>query len=260
MHLNTISWKAIFAGTFISVLAYLILATLGLAIGGSSLGIIIQNGLNAGGLGVGTGIWLAFSALVSLFFGSFAASRSSRDIFRPQGAIQGLVIASLFFLFLFSQVGGAVAVLGRGLGGTVGLLGGAVGDLADNPEVRDTVENALGSQGKLRAPMRVVASGLASRLLRGDTKGARDYLALQTGVTPAEADQRIVQIQRDLTRKLKGLGTTTAKAISVTGWSLFSLLVLGSIFAALGGRAGAPLLVEAVERKRREVEKGKRAA
>src|SRR4051794_20477061 len=149
MYLNTISWKAIFAGTFISLLVYSTLASLGLAIGGSSLGNIIEGGQNAGGLGIGTAIWLVFSALVALFFGAFASSRSVADMLKVHGAIQGLVIASIFYLFLLSQVGGLLGALGKGVGGTVGLVGSAVGNMSDNPEVRDTVENAIGDQTNL---------------------------------------------------------------------------------------------------------------
>lgn len=85
----------------------------------------------------------------------------------------------------------------------------------------------------------MVAQGLATRLLRGDQAGAISYLANQGGLSRTEATQRIQGFSRDLQNTLRSVGDTTAQAISVTGWTLFVALMLGTISGVLGGGAGA---------------------
>ena len=234
---SSISWRAVFAGMFIALLSYLILTSLGLAIGGGALQGIIEQREGAGPIGIGSGIWLVVSTLVSLFIGGYAAGRVGGLIQTRIGSVQGAVIAALFFAVMFSQLGSVIGGLGRGLGSTVGAVKDSVTDLSKNPRVQSVVEDSLGGL-ELQSPPEVVAQGLASRLVRGDTTGARNYLARQAGVSPAEADAKIGGLMNNFQNTLRDIGTTTAKVLSVLGWTLFGSLLLGTLASMTGGGIG----------------------
>ncbi len=235
---SSVSWRAIFAGAFISMLCYSILMSLGIAIGSASLRGLIQGSNSGEALGVTSALWLVFSILISLFLGSYSAGRVSGLISMGVGRVQGVVIAALFFAVMLFQVGATIGSIGRGIGSTVGTLGGAAGDVSKNPKVQETIRNALGGLN-LKSSPETVAQVLATRLLNGDQAGARDYLASQTGLSRVQADQKIQTFKTDLQNTLKNIGGTTAQVVSIASWTLFGSLILGSIASMLGGASGA---------------------
>lgn len=235
---SSISWRAIFAGAFISMLAYFILTALGLAIGGASLRGVISGGEGGQALGIGSAIWLIITALASLYFGSYMASRVSGLITSRIGGTQGLVIASLFFGFLVMQIGAGIGALGSGVSSVVGMAGGAAGDLAQSQQVQGVLQKSLGGLN-LKSPPAEVAQGVASRLAQGDNEGAKAYLANQAGISQAEADQKIAQARSELASTARDVGTTAAKVTSIAGWTIFGMLLLGSLAALFGGASGA---------------------
>jgi hypothetical protein len=241
---SRLSWRAILAGAAISLLTYVVFLSLGLAVAGGSLRDVIQGTDSGQGFGIGTGIWLIFPVLVSLFVGSYAAARVSGLVPIRVGRIQGVVIASLFFGFILMQVGAAVGMLGRGVGSVVGAAGDQAANIAQDPRVQDQLEQALGGLN-LRSPPGEVARGLALRLIRGDTNGARNYLAREAGIPPAEAEQRIGRIQADVQRAAVDASMQATRVMQAAGWTLFGALVLGSLFAMLGGGLGARLNLRA---------------
>jgi len=234
---QTVSLRAIFTGVVLSFLSYACLLALGFAIGGSSLAGIIQQSQNASGLSIGSGIWMVASLLLSLYFGSYFAGRVSGMVPVRLGGVQGMVISAIFFFFIAAQVGSALGLIGQGVGGAVSGVSGAAGDLAGNPQVQSTVEDALGGLN-LASPPDVVVRGLASRLLRGDSTGARDYLARQAGISPADAQARIDTFKANFDSTVKNIGTTAARALSYAGWTLFMGIVLGTLAASWGGSNG----------------------
>lgn len=235
---SVVSWRAIFAGAFISLLTYSILMSLGLAIGGASLVGVIEGEGGGQALGIGSGVWLVVSTLISLFVGSYLASRSAGMIPMRLGRVHGLVVCSLFFIFMLSQLGSGIGLIGRGVGSSVGAIGSAGGDLASNPQVQNMVEDQLGDL-PLKASPEVVVKGLTSRMVRGDTEGAKNYLARQAGISPQEADTRIKGFQQRFEDTAQDVGTTAARTASIVGWTLFGALLLGALASMLGGGAGA---------------------
>ncbi len=236
---STIKWRAIFGGVLVSLLSYMIFMALGLALGGGNLQDLIQGeGGSAGGLGIGAGIWIVLSVLVSLFLGSYAASRVSGEIPTRVGRTQGVVVTAVFFAFMLSQVGSAIGLVGRGLGSTVGAVGGAAGDLSKNPQVQDLVDQAIGDLN-LRSSPETVAQGVASRLIRGDDESAVNYLARQARISPEEARMRLQSLRQDVTQAVTQAGVGAANAMQAVGWTLFGALVLGMLAGAFGGGAGA---------------------
>src|SRR4051794_16198058 len=94
---SSISWRAIFAGTFASLLFFAILTSLGLAIGGANLKSLIQGTQGGQGLRIGSMVWMVLSILISLSLGSYMSGRAAGMVSKTIGRIQGCVITALFF-------------------------------------------------------------------------------------------------------------------------------------------------------------------
>jgi hypothetical protein len=233
-----VSWRAIFAGLFVSLISYFILLALGLAIGGASLESAALGTGSASGIGGWTGVWMIISLVLSLFIGSFSASRVSGLIPIRVGRTQGVVITALFFLVILSQAASIVGLIGRGVGGAVGALGSAGADISQNPDVQDVLDDALGNLS-LKSPPDIVAKGVAARLVRGDSAGARDYLARQSGLTADQADARISIVRAKVESVLRDTGAAAARVAKGTGWILFFGMILGIISASIGGTLGS---------------------
>lgn len=237
-----LSWRSVVAGLLISFLCLVGLIGLGLAFGGVGL----DDDTSARSAGIFTGVWFMVSALLSLFIGSYYAARISKFRTGRVGSAQGLVIASLFLGFFLYQIVSAIGLIGSAAGNIMG--GGArvvsqgVQRAAQSPGITNTVSNmtedAIGDLN-LRSDPKTVASGVGSRLIRGDTESAKNYLAREAGMSPAEADARINQLQGQVSKLVDDAKNATASAMQSTGWSLFLLVVLGSLAAIGGGALGS---------------------
>ncbi len=111
--------------------------------------------------------------------------------------------------------------------------------MASNPQVQNIIERSLGDDLNLKSEPQIVAQGLAARLLQGNDDAAKNYLAYQTGRSRAEIEQRFAQLKSDFTATAQQVGSDVARGISTASWVLFGTLILGMIFAVLGGSWGA---------------------
>ncbi len=118
------------------------------------------------------------------------------------------------------------------------MAGAGIGKLADSPAVGNMVEDAMGDLN-LRSDPEQVATGVASRLIRGDTEGAKNYLSRQSGITPEEANVRITQMKTQVDQAIDRTKQGAAMVLKSTGWSLFLLVVLGALSAVFGGSLGS---------------------
>lgn len=237
-----ISWRSIVAGLLIAMFTMIGLIGLGLAFGGIGM----DEDTSAKSAGIFTGVWFIASTLVSLFVGSYFAARVSKFRTGRIGSAQGLVIAALFLGFFLYQTVSAIGSLGAGAGSLIGKTGGLIADGAQkasqNPTITNTINNlsedALGDLN-LRSEPQVVAQGLGSRLINGDTEGAKNYLARQAGITPTEADARIAQMKIQVDKYVGDAKEATATGLRSAGWSLFLLVALGALSSVLGGALGS---------------------
>lgn len=237
-----ISWRSIVAGLLIAMFSMIGLLGLGLAFGGIGM----DEDTSAKSAGIFTGVWFLVSALISLFVGSYFAARVSKFRLGRIGSAQGLVIAALFLGFFFYQTLSAIGSLGSAAGSFLGKSGSVIARGADraseNPQITSAVstmtEDALGGLN-LRSSPQVVAQGLGTRLFRGDTEGAKNYLAREAGISPTEADARIAQMKAQVDKVVSDTKEATATGLKSMGWSLFLLTTLGAIFAVAGGALGS---------------------
>lgn len=237
-----ISLRAIAAGLLISLFVMTGLIGLGLAFGGIGL----EDGATAKHAGVFTGVWFLVSALISIFSGSYFAARVSKFRLGRIGSAQGLVIASLFLGFFLYQTVAAISsagsMAGAAIGKTASMMGQGASALSENQVITDTLKNitqeALGDLN-LRSSPTEVAQTVGSQLLRGDTEGAKNYLAREAGITPTEADTRIAMMKSQVDKTINDAREGAATALKSTGWSLFLLVTLGAISSILGGALGS---------------------
>ena len=222
-----ISWRSVVAGLLIAFFTMIGLMGLGMAFGGINL----NENTSASSAGIFTGVWFLASALISIFIGSYFAARVSKFQTGRIGSAQGLVIAAMFLGFFLYQTMSAVIS-----------MGGAATRVAQNSGVMNTVsrfaEDALGDIN-LRSEPAIVARGVATRLIGGDAEGARNYLAMQAGITPEEADARIGMLKTRADRAVEEAKAATGDALQATGWSLFLLVLLGALSSVLGGALGS---------------------
>ncbi len=240
-HYPLISWRSIAAGLIFSIICYVALTALGVAVMGASADQLIGNGtkVNAGsGFAMGAGIWTIVSVLISLMVGGYFAARISNLVTGKMGGAQGVVIASLFFSLLLYGAGNAIGAIGKGMGNAAKAMSGSTDTLFSSQIVQDTVEQSFEGLN-LKSSPEIVARGLAARILRGDDEGARNYLAYQAGVPVSEVESRIATMKEQATAGMTKAASATAQGMQAAGWTVFLSLVLGLFACVVGGLLGA---------------------
>lgn len=229
-----VSWRSVVAGLLVAFLSLAILLSLGLAFGGIGL----VDGADAQNAGIFTGVWFLVSAIISLFVGGYFAARVSKFHTGRIGMAQGAIIAAMFFgVFLYQSVA-AISWAGNRAGDLIGAAGSGAAQVAGNPAASDVVDDAIGDLN-LRHDPQVVARGVANRLMRGDREGAKNYLAREANLTPAEADARIAQLRSQVDATIAQAREAAARTMQSVGWSTFAALLLGSIASMSGGALGS---------------------
>jgi hypothetical protein len=242
-HTHIICWKSVFAGILISIMAYMLLATLGAGVLGSVAQNAIDTQQHGSALATASGLWLGLSSVISLFVGSYFTVRISRTLTHKIGAAHGFVVASAFFIILMIQAGSAVGSLSRGFGHLVESLSIGAANISANPRVQDTINQALGTNN-LKSDSKIVAEALAVRLLQGDYDSAKSYYAYQTGLTEEEVNTKMTQLKANFEQAVKDVEEKIAIVVADTGWSLFVTFFVGLLAALIGGRTGAHANVE----------------
>src|SRR5262245_9676498 len=125
-----VSWGAIFAGFFVTIVVQIMLTLLGAAVGIASLE-PFREPHSGQKVAIASGIWLLVSGLISIWVGACVAGRLCGGPRRADGLIHGIVtwsVSTCATLALLATTVGAV------IGGTAALLGGALelGNLTKN--------------------------------------------------------------------------------------------------------------------------------
>jgi len=154
-----LSWGAIFAGFVVATALQVVFTTLGAAIGFAAFD--PGEGDPARGLGIGAAIWLALTAIVSMFVGGLTTGHLAGVLTVGDGRLHGVVmwgLTTLLALYLASVgagrlLGGAFEVLSRttaaaagGVVSSVGQVGAAAVNQAggiDFDSLRREIETTL---------------------------------------------------------------------------------------------------------------------
>jgi hypothetical protein len=134
------SWGAIFAGVFVTIVLQVMFMLLGAAIGLASLQ-PAQDTTSGRNFGLGAGIWLLVTGLISTWIGACIAGRLSGGPRRADGMLHGIVTWSVATVTAFVLLTTAVGTV---VGGAGALLGGALSGGA-------LAQSRQGSQGPLAA-------------------------------------------------------------------------------------------------------------
>jgi hypothetical protein len=200
-----ISWGAIFAGAIIALATQLVLTLIGTAVGLATLN--PETGQNPSGttLGIGAGVWLVISSLVSLFLGGYIAGRLGGTF---NGWLHGFAtwatVAMLTILLLTTAAGGLI-------GTASGLTSFAVNnsDKVSRTQLPPAVQQQIDQ-------------------FTAQAKGSADQAAAQAQQTTPE--QKAADARQVGQRAVKGGAVGTGAA--ALG------LISGALAAAFGGKTG----------------------
>ncbi len=211
-----LSWGAIFAGLVVAMVLQVLLSLLGLAIGLT----VWDPGDPAAALGVGAGVWVAVAGLISLFVGGIVAGRMAGVLTPGDGAMHGVVLWGLSVIVTLwlttagvgMVLGGAFQLVGTAAGAGVGLVGEEVA--------------IVGLEAAVRDDRQAVVQGVAQR----------------TGLTPAEADQLVQDLEQAVTdvevdpERVRRTAEDVAAGVAEASWWALLVLLLAA-GAAAGGAA-----------------------
>ncbi|AFE03915.1 hypothetical protein COCOR_01179 [Corallococcus coralloides DSM 2259] len=263
-----LSWGAIFGGTFVALGVWILLYTLGLALGLSSVN--PADASSAKSAGIFTGIWSVLVPLVALFVGGLVAARSAGIVDKAGGAMHGAVLWGLTTLLgvmvvgmLVSNVVGAVfnvgkAAVGAGGNAAVGAVtGGGEAAKAFGLDANDAlapVNQRLRQEGKPTITANQLEAATKDIVTEGVRQGRMDRellvsnIAQNTNLSRQDAEGVADRVQQQVDQaKLKAgeVGQQAQEgALKVADrsgrvfWGIFAGLLLGLVAAVLGATLG----------------------
>lgn len=136
-----VSWGAIFAGFFVTIVIQLTLTLLGAAVGIASLE-PFREPHSGQKVAIASGIWLLVSGLISIWVGACVAGRLCGGPRRADGLIHGIVTWSVSTCATLALL---ATTIGTVIGGTASLLGGALelGNLTKSEETTASLQEQV---------------------------------------------------------------------------------------------------------------------
>lgn len=239
-----VGWGSVFSGFLVGIGIFLLLTTLGLAIGISTADVGPGEQIDARGAGLGAAIWSALTLLIALFVGGMVATRAGMVHDRATGMIEGMLVWVLSMLTIIWLATSGIGLLANTFSGLVGgVTQGAtaavrsvdVGELSrgdpeqivariNDPQTAQLVAAATGMpQDEARSTLQQIAGRVEAA--RGDPARAA-----------AEARQGLQQIASRAGERVERAAAEAQPAASATIWSTLAAMVV-SLLAALGGSA-----------------------
>ncbi|MBZ4415029.1 hypothetical protein [Myxococcus sp. RHSTA-1-4] len=267
-----LSWSAILGGTFVALGVWILLYSLGLALGLSAMDPADPG--SARSAGIGTGIWSLVAPLIALFVGGFVAARTAGVLDKGGGALHGAVLWGLTTLLGTILMGMAltslIGTVFRTTGAVVGAAGQAVvgaasqgGEAAqafglDADDALAPINQRLSQEGKpaitadqFQAATRDVIN-TAIRTGKLDRNLLVTSIAENTNLSRQDADEVATRVEQQFNQRRAQLGEQAGqlgqqvqqgalKAADTTGrvfWGIFGALLLGLVSAVLGATLG----------------------
>lgn len=210
---SRVSWRALLAGLVAAMSLQMLLSTLGMAIGLTTLE-TINPSARGEAIGIGAGIWWLITGLVSLFVGGWVAGRVAGVPHRDDSMLHGFLTWALAAVvgatLLATAVGGVFGGAMAALNNRIALHGDVnVNDQRASLDFRTNDRLSAGQANSAQVDMNVNAGGDRA------TVGAQD-------------GERAID---------------NAKPVA---WWTFIALILGAGVATLGGHCGCPRSITAV--------------
>jgi hypothetical protein len=216
-----ISWGAIFAGAIIALATQLVLTLIGTAVGLATLNPATGQNPSGTTLGIGAGIWLVISSLVSLFLGGYIAGRLGGTF---NGWLHGLATWATVTMF-------TILLLTTAAGGLIGTASGLASFAVDKSDRVSPTQLPPAVQQQI------------------------DQFTAQARVS---ADQAAAQAQQTTPEQkaaeARQVGQRAAKGGAVGTGAAALGLILGALAAAFGGKTGGRYPVREVYMDERRIE------
>lgn len=256
-----VSWGALFAGAFVAVATWILLYSLGLAIGLTAID--PQDLGSAKVAGIGTGIWSIIAPLIALFVGGYVAAHFAGRVLRRDGilhgvvvwaitAIGGLLVLGLVLTNLLGAVFGVGSQAMQSMAeGARGKEGGAVTLEAlglDYDDMLGPVNQRLAAQGLPALTAAQLENAMKASLEDMVRSGRLDREALITSVADntrmsrGEAEQVATTVEQRFDETRQDVEQGALSAAEQTGkafWGISLALLLGLVSAILGAALGA---------------------
>lgn len=265
---SQVSWGAIIAGWVVAAGVAWLFYQLGAAIGLTVADPAQDDAAALGkGLSIGAGVWVVLTWMVSLFAGGWYAGRMAGRATVRNGALHGVAVWG--FTAVLSIIVGFIGLTNIAQGGA-SLIGGTVqmgaagaskaaessggqGSTALEAEIKQAISQNLASAGggsASRADINQAMNQLDSktlasisgRLLRGDTEGAKNVIAINTTLNRQQVDSVISGLAAQVPRykaEVEQKAQAATKYTSALLWTTFISTLLALGFSMWGGAVGA---------------------
>jgi len=249
-----ISWGGVWAGVLVVLGTLLLLSTLGMAIGVSSID--PRGGNDAGAFGTGAAIWTGLSLLVALFVGGMAATRLGMVLDKAAGTFEGGLVWVLSMVAILWLAGSGVSLVAGGVADVFGVAArGAVTAVAGTDDLAqgDVAQmiDRLNSPTTTRAL--AAATGLPEQDVRNtlsDIGGRVNAARNDPAAAAAEVRRGVEQLQARAQAQMPQIAERVQGGATKTAWSAFAVLVLSLAAAVIGsviGRRKALVRVSGVQ-------------
>lgn len=250
-----VSWAGVWSGFLIGLGVLMLLSTLGLAIGFSTLDVGPGAG-DAQALGIGAGIWAGLSLLVALFVSGTIASRVSMVVDRTVAATHGALVWVLTMLGILYLAGagislGMTGLLGvvRGAGSAVTGAAGGLTDLASGDV--DQVLARLSDPGTVGVV--AGATGMSEEEARGmlaDIRARVEAARDDPQQAAAEARSGVQQLAAQARQRAATAAEQAQPYATRTAWTALAVMLLSLAAAVAGAVWGAGRAEERLLRSR----------
>ncbi len=223
-----LSWGAVIAGVVTFFAVFMMFSLITSAIGFGVLSPTSDNPLS--GVGTGVVIWTVITLIVSLFAGGFVSGLAARKTGMLHGFLTWSLSMILLFVMITSTLFSAVGALGRVVGGTIGFVGKAAGNVTS--KVAEVASEGLSSLGdeisqqigdvdttELKAQMQDILRDtdtpeLQPEYIDGQMKSAREELvqaAKDIAVNPGNAESILDELGQSLTARVDNIAKSADK-------------------------------------------------
>ena len=268
---SRVSWGAILAGAVVALTIGLMLNTLGVAVGVSTVDAVAGDTPSASTLGIGAAVWLLVANLIGLGVGGYAAGRLSGTADKTDATLHGIGVWAIGFLLsavlLGNMAGGAASsafsAASSLVGGAAQTAGSAVSGVVGQVDPKAALERARAGLSGSSDPAQmtteqrgaeitsILGTGVANGgLADPDRQRLAALVSAEAGISQQDAAQRIQtyeaqaqQTARDAADKAKRAADAAARGTAIASWAVFGVLLVGAIAAVIGARTGARTLL-----------------
>lgn len=241
-----VAWGGVWSGLLVGAGVFLLLSTLGLAIGISTANLGPSDDLNARQISTGAGIWSGLTLLIALFVGGLVATRTGMVYDKASGFIEGVLVWVLAILAIMYMAGSGIGMLASGASG---VLGGLTQGAQSAVRSLDVDQLSSGDTDRiidrLNDPATVQAVAAATGLPQSDARSTLADIRRQVEAARGDPEQAAAVARQRLEELASRAGARVERAVaearpyaSATVWTTLAAMVLALLAAVSGAMMG----------------------